>query len=689
MRFRSGNPRAAFRRLPPELRGPALCALVEDSNPAPAWVWAELIEIASLPDRSVSLREARLRAMVGAPAFSPKGLRDRAIDLLAARWKCLSTLEKDAAIAVVGGGLGAAAIRLAWASDPTSDSGSVRALGRALGEPFLTRVLGLRCVRGDSAADEELCSEVDVAIGPDGRLQGSPADPVRCAELLEGVAWAIDRATGTTDLRVSRGFAWSAWALLEVCRESNEARAVLVKAAGSTDSSVGRAMGGVLRWDRDPLIRRAAWRWAPVEAIGAAAIDRLSRSASLAEHEAILRLGHLAARPLRRARLAMIAVPVEPASGVVRPGGVLPSLEQIGQLSTGARRQIVRVVFATNAEPAARSAAIEPLLTDEDELVRLSVAACADRSEARDLCFDLSRRVARVAVHRWSRCGVAPARRRSPPAEIGRVLSALSSSAHDSVRRAASEDLRGLELFDHRCPVSRLAARRAAREDPSGFVGAVRERLRTASRAASALLTAEAIGLVGAVEEDLLRLAAACVAGRDEPENNRLLAVIASCLRSTRSTEAARVLAELVNAPDHRVRANAVDSLVLGPAGMENPAGTLDRLVELKSDPAHRVRGAAVRGLSCLATRAPRVGLDATEALRGMLVDDREEHRIAGMWAAGRAIGSFEDSAFRAWVVERAREFVVAGESRVGLRLASQSRALLARAGVVDLRAEP
>lgn len=689
MRFRSGNPRAAFRRLPPDLRGPALCALAEGSNPTPAWVWAELIEIASLPDRAVSSREARLRALLGAPACDLEGLRNRAIELLAARWKCLSGLEKDAAIAVLDGGLSAATIRLATAFDPTSDSGSIRSLGRALGEPVLTRVLGLLCVRGDAAADAELVSEVDLAVGADGRLNGLPADPTRCADLLEGVALAIERAGEATDLRVVRGFAWSAWALLELCRDSNEARTVLVRAAGSTDSPVGRAMGGVLRWDRDPLIRRAAWRWAPVEAIGAAAIDRLSRSASVAEHEAMLRLGHLAARPLRSARLAMISVPLEPASGAIRSGGVLPSLEQIGQLSIEARRQIVRVVSATNAEASARSAAIEPLLTDEDELVRLSVAAGADRSEARDLCFDSSRRVARVAMHRWSRCGVEPIRRRSPPAEIGRVLTALSTSAHESVRRAASEDLRGLELFDYRCPVSRLAARRFAREDPAGFVGAVRERLRTASRAASALLTAEAVGIIGAIEEDLLRLAAACMAGRNEPENGRLLAVIASCLRSSRSTEAARVLAELVSAPDQRVRANAVDSLVLGSAGVEDPSGTLDRLVELKSDPAHRVRGAAVRGLACLAKRTARVGLDATEALRGMIVDDREEHRTAGMWAAGRAIRSIEDPAFRAWVVERARDVVGAGESRAGPRLASQSRALLARAGVADMGARP
>lgn len=689
MRFRSGNPRAAFRRLPPELRGPALSALVREADPAPDWVWAELVEFVSLPAPTFTKRQARIRALCGAIEIDLAELRTHAITLLAERWKCLSALEKDAAIAIAGVALGATAVQLASDLDPARGSESVRVLARALGEPCSTRVLALLCMGGDQAANEELVSVIDAAVGSDGRTGGAAADAARCSELLEGVAWAIGRAKADAELKVSRGLAWAAWALLETCRESNGARDVLVRAAGATDSSVGRAMGGVLRWDRDPLIRRAAWRWAPVESIGAAAIERLSRTSTVAEHEVVLRLGHLAARPIRRQRLAMIAIPTQGGTGAVRPGGVLPTADQIVQLTAEARRQVVRMASATGTDLAARAAQIEPLLTDDDEMVRLSVAAGSERAETRDLCFDQSSRVARVAVHRWSRCGVEPTRRRSPPLEIARVLASLSTSAHEAVRRAASEDLRATGAFDHRCPMSRLAARRAAREDPETFLTSVRAELVSSSRAIPALLIADSIGMIGGLEADLMRMAAEGMAEPAEPEHGRLLAVVAKCLRSCPGAAASSMLTELVGATDNRVRANALDSLVLGLGGQTDQALTIDRLLELKSDPAHRVRGAAARGLSTMARRSSAARTDAVGALRGMISDDREEHRAAGMWAAARSIGCIDDTEFRAWVAEQARDVVARGEPNSLRYLVGQSRAFLARMSASGVGANP
>jgi hypothetical protein len=358
VRFRSGNPRAAFRRLPPELRGPALSALVREADPAPDWVWAELVEFVSLPAPTFTKRQARIRALCGAIEIDLAELRTHAITLLAERWKCLSALEKDAAIAIAGVALGATAVQLASDLDPARGSESVRVLARALGEPCSTRVLALLCMGGDQAANEgtgfgdrcrgrirrtngrrcrRCCTMFRVARG---RRLGDRARQGRCG--TQGVAgFGMGRMGTAGDLPgVERG--------------SGRPRS-----GGWGDRFVRweGPWGGVLRWDRDPLIRRAAWRWAPVESIGAAAIERLSRTSTVAEHEVVLRLGHLAARPIRRQRLAMIAIPTQGGTGAVRPGGVLPTADQIVQLTAEARRQVVRMASATGTDLAARAGA--------------------------------------------------------------------------------------------------------------------------------------------------------------------------------------------------------------------------------------------------------------------------------------------------------------------------------------------
>ena len=685
MRAKGTNRRAAFRKLGPEERLPALAGLATLGDAAPRWLWAELIELASLSRGPEHPVVSRLRARLGVERPDLDRVRTGAATVLAEHWKCLETQEKDVAVAVSRDTLCPLALQMASAS-PLRGGASAFELGRSLGEPWSSRIAFMLALRGDADAEHALHELVVGATGRQVAMGAPPVDAERCLQLALGLTFALDQPNEQGNGRVTKGCAWAGWTLLEAIRGlpgSVEATRAIVRAAMESHSPMGRAMAGVLRWDRDPLIRRAAWRWLSADGLSAAAIDRLARTWNPADHEVVLRLGHLCVRPARSRRLALIRVVTDVRTREVGAGGTLPAPDETPRLSVAARRHLPRFIHALDADESLRASAMEALLTDEDESVRAAVASRCGASELRDLCFDESERVARIAAHRWSRCGISVSRRRAPPAEIVRVLSALRTSPHRIVRRIAREDIVGCEGSHPTSPTWRLRVRREAREDPERFLASVRARIDDPEKGETALIEAEIAGALPRLEPELVRLARAKRSERDT--DARLLATIARCLRSIATTQAREAIASLMESFDDRTRANAVDAAVLGAwSRVDGDAQRLlvGRLLEMKSDRAHRVRGAAARGLASLARRATLDPVAAAEALRDLIEDARAEHVAAGLWAASRSAASLGDSSFNAWAVVRARS--AAHAFQAAPTVVGQSRALLARLGASD-----
>jgi HEAT repeat protein len=125
-------------------------------------------------------------------------------------------------------------------------------------------------------------------------------------------------------------------------------------------------------------------------------------------------------------------------------------------------------------------------------------------------------------------------------------------------------------------------------------------------------------------EMDLLDLATTA-------PNDRVRATAVAALGVCITDTARRVVRASLNAPDQRVRSNAIEAVDAG-----DPV-----LLEYKEDGSHRVRASAVRRL--LATdNADQPGASArdaaAESLARMLTDDRPEHRLSGAWAAERTL---------------------------------------------------
>lgn len=682
MRVKGHDRRAALRRLDLEARLAALRVIASLGRESPRWTWAELIEIAATPPHAESPFARQVRRALRVPLEDVCRLRSEAASVLASRWKCLETQEKGAAIAVASSELQRFCLSNAITESQDLAEGCLD-LATSLGEPRSSRIASLLAIRGNAQAERELLDSVSRATGRDLATTGVVADGQRCLEIAEGMALSLEQGVGSDRAPVARGWAWAVWAVLEGVRGVPGGRRyadALTRESLASDTPIGRALGGVLRWDRDPLIRVGAWRWLSVDGLAGAALDRLSRSYGVADHEAVLRVGHLAARPARSARLAVLGAALNTRSSDLAPGGVLPTAAELERLSPGARRHVPRLVSAIEANDGTRSVALEPLLTDDDESVRLAVAARAPAAELRDLCFDASERVARVAIHQWSRCGVSATRRRGVPPEISRVLEALSTSPHRHVRRVAREDRASLVTEPVVGPSSRLRVLRAARDNAAEFVRSVRARLLDPRLREPALLEAEVARVLPAIEADLVRLARDPT--HDRSEDARFFASVARCLRVIGTPAAHDALELLLESADARVRANAIDSIVLGPwseRSHECEDATVGRLLELKSDPAHRVRGAVARGLAAMAVRDRVDQAGASEAIRTLVADSRAEHVAAGLWAASRAMHVLRDESLRGWLKIRAND--VRAEFPNVPPIRSQSCALLARLG--------
>jgi hypothetical protein len=374
----------------------------------------------------------------------------------------------------------------------------------------------------------------------------------------------------------------------------------------------------VLRRTPSPLLRERALRWIVVDPIRSTCIDRLASADSPEEHEITLRRAYLAIRAKRGTRLRAVRPLGE------REQAPTPDARTLAGLSPQARLGMVRFVQLIGLEDDARRVALEPTLADADPLVRLAGAHAAHPADLGDYAFDTDEAIARSAATRWSTLGVvAPLADSAPWIRRTQTAGLLARSPHHEVRAIAKAERDRLDPFAG-TPAARLAARRLFEKDPVAFVRLVRDRLADDGSVLHALMLVRFMRLAPRFEMDLLDLATTA-------PNDRVRATAVAALGVCITDTARRVVRASLNAPDQRVRSNAIEAVDAG-----DPV-----LLEYKEDGSHRVRASAVRRL--LATdNADQPGASArdaaAESLARMLTDDRPEHRLSGAWAAERTL---------------------------------------------------
>jgi hypothetical protein len=280
---------------------------------------------------------------------------------------------------------------------------------------------------------------------------------------------------------------------------------------------------------------------------------------------------------------------------------------------------------------------LSPLLSDPSALVRHALVRVMPAPWVTDLTLDPDPRVARTAYL----SGL--------PAERDQVFR-LTRSQHPHVRAMAQADERlgRPQLTNIR---ARLTTRTQMASDRNAFTAALRNQLLSPNVAGTleALAKVRALALAHEFEGQLMELCDTGVTARSERVTATAVALLAHGL-NPRAADIARALTEH---PDHRVRANAVETLArLERRGISVRSQTTIpfQLLELKDDDHHRVRANALR-----AAITGRTGDDAEELAR-MLSDQRPMHRLAGLWLAGRVLHT------RSYLGERWPEFL----ARVG-----------------------
>jgi len=382
----------------------------------------------------------------------------------------------------------------------------------------------------------------------------------------------------------------------------------------------------VLRRTPCPILRERALRWLPIAPISSAAIDRLASADSLQEHEIVLRKAHLAIRPKRGVRLVSLHHTTHQRNGRIELAAVgpLPGRAFYPQLDQGSRLGLIRFSSLISIDDQARRDLLEPALADASTRVRLSACEASSPIDLPDFLYDIDPSVARHAALRWSSMGLTPPRPAAPAWTHRREISRINArSPHAWVRRVAGEESDRLSLVRPDSPASRVQARRMFKNDPSGFVRTLRDHLAGGDTRCEALMLIRLMGVEHRFELDLISIV------QSEQGDAKARATAIKALGAIDSDAARYILSEALGDSDDRIRANAIESITT----------PVDRLLELKGDPSHRVRASALRRVIRDAGTAQIAQLrNAAQALLYMLGDERAMHRLAGTWVAQRTL---------------------------------------------------
>lgn len=439
------------------------------------------------------------------------------------------------------------------------------------------------------------------------------------------------------------------------------------------------ALRTAIRHNPLPALRASAWRWLSLPGVANASLDRVSRAESDEEHEAVLRLAHLAYSP---ARMRALRASVDPRRPSVALAGLVPDGVTTARLSRAARRGRVRLVERLELGEVYTRALLEGLDREPDAVTRLACVRAEGAGVGQAWSRDPSAPVARCAATASSLAGVPGSI--GPPTRPGAVarlehLVLLAESDHAPVRRIAQSDRARIDPWLVGTPSSRLSARRWLAADRDGFMQALRDRLAKPVSAVQGMLLARALGITQDVEDMLSMLVA-------DAEPRVSATAISACADLTSEASLAWIETALGH-EDARVRANAIDARskrgAVGQDLMRSDPSWHARMVELKDTAAHRERAGAVRTLleprSSMLETTRVFEPDAVESLERMLTDDRPGHRRSGVWVAGRVLAGGAEGARigKAWNVLADRVAGLTLDTDPGVR--ARARACCAR----------
>jgi hypothetical protein len=582
---------------------------------------------------------------------------------------------------------------------------SVAELARGAGDPGLGVIAGELLSDQDdqvaASAEAALCFLALVASDPS---LAAWSDHASIAEYEEAARvraqWGIedkervnaDIASAVRTLSIHRreGVLWGALLLLEPSVVRGQGQ--LARWVNDREQSSHSFLRGLLRRDSSPLSRLRAWQWLGTTAVSGAAADRVFSARTLDEHEALLSSWHLMLNPARLAKLKQ----TERAAKQAAKSGFFPAPEVTERLSVDARVGVASLARGLGVPAAVRDSTCETLLSDAEPVVRLAASVACSSRMLGDFCFDTNAEIARSSALRLSLAAI-PDAARSPGAERveeeRKRLRVLLRSPHDQLRRLALSDLE--VLCDSSVQpsalgaASRVAFRRALEADRAWVIERLRAMLAESEESRSfALQLARKLGVVIELRDPVLaEIRRLLREPSSSTEPARSLATAVAALREFPGPEPLKLLRESSSSPDQRVRANALDALVIrAREGVDTNASELtSTLMEFKEDSWHRVRGSAVRGLDLLGVRG---GSDVHgnivgEQLLKMLEDARPLHRLAGAWVADRTLPGSSGRSLRElklWpaMVSRLRTLALTDmEPRVRVRC----RLALARAG--------
>lgn len=475
------------------------------------------------------------------------------------------------------------------------------------------------------------------------RLADDPHQGVRRAAVraiqtrLDPRAGAQGRADGVNHLELTE-FVVGAGSVRE--REALEAVAEAVARVGpGAISRRGSALGIVLRDAEHPaqMALRAAIRASKTldgatlvrlvafDTLAPAAIDALASlgGSGGARLRGAVAASHLTLSPARERRLARSGRGDRLAADA---SGLTPMIESD---PSGAAR------WCAAARAWSRNHANTDLMCDawlaaKNPLARATLARTLAHSEPfaggvretlDDLAFDEDAHAARTALFALPLA--------SHDAGVRR-WKALARAPMPMTRDLASRTLRRRDpfsLLETTDPGADAAAARAAlSRDPDGFLAALRGAITAGGddSRVRAIMLCTRLDLARECEIELLKSAAGGPA--------RVAASAVASLGSARTASARDALRASLASDDPRLRANAIEAL----ERIGDGPSAASRVIEPggASDQPPRVRANAARALArCVEPKLRALGLETLDAMLG---DDRAEHRVSGLWLAGR-----------------------------------------------------
>jgi len=641
-----GSISKTLRGLPAWLRTEAIGQTLPFATPNEVeWLAVELLDlIASSEARAFSGRgfPSRLRAIAShvARQWRPSSTQTAMLArrIVAQAWPRLSAQVRSATAAL--GGWSEYAALLASDESHAVRTGAASFIVQAVEPPkwLLLAPLLNDSHAGVAAAAEDVLLELVARVNPHAGLDAMRASlgasagrrplepqPFAAADVERVVLTALD--TLASGERKATLVAMLALATPE--RVAANPALALWLATGDTPAHV--AMKGFLRWTHLPIARERAWQWLTNPSFANAAADRLSRAAGVQDHECVLAASHLTLNPARAARLCAL--------GVVRPGQLhRPKAEEregspwpvpsdLNELSIAARRGLPRFIEHTRPPAKTRDDLFAAAINEPDLLSRHACVRAMSPRGVLEFALDADALIARSAALRASGIGDDL----DPSEDEERLWMRLRRSPHASVREIATQEFERFAAFDPATTRGMLRLRRRLAADRTGTIAMLRERLGVAPAElmAGLVLAIRRLGLQSELHTELSRVLSV--------PDARAVATAAAAMGEVAAglLDDDRPLRATLGHADPRVRANAAGSLL-------HHAPNDGTLVELKSDPHHRVRSTAIRAL--LAARVGARGAapmstdagDAFSALDAMLRDERAEHRLAGAWLGSR-----------------------------------------------------